>query len=58
MLLQQLGLSATRFQPDAYALVGMGAVLAAVVHAPLASMLILFDVTQRLPDVMLPAMLA
>jgi CIC family chloride channel protein len=40
-----------------YALVGMGAVLAAVVHAPLASILILFEVTQE-RGVVLPAMLA
>lgn len=42
-----------------YALVGMGAVLAAVVHAPLASILILFEVSggsQR--NIILPAMLA
>jgi CIC family chloride channel protein len=37
--------------------VGMGAVLGAVVHAPLAGILILFDVT-RDDKVMLPAMLA
>jgi CIC family chloride channel protein len=40
-----------------YALIGMGAVLAAVVHAPLAAILILFDVSQT-PATMLPAMLA
>ncbi len=40
-----------------YALVGMGAVLAAVVHAPLAAILILFEVTQQ-RGVVLPAMLA
>lgn len=44
-------------QPEIYALVGMGAVLGAVVHAPLAGILILFDVT-RDDKVMLPAMLA
>lgn len=44
-------------QPEVYALVGMGAVLGAVVHAPLAAILILFDVT-RDDKVMLPAMLA
>jgi CIC family chloride channel protein len=43
-------------QPEMYALVGMGAVLGAVVHAPLAGILILFDVT-RDDKVMLPAML-
>jgi CIC family chloride channel protein len=40
-----------------YALIGMGAVLAAVVHAPLAAILILFDVSQT-PATILPAMLA
>ena len=40
-----------------YALIGMGAVLAAIVHAPLAAILILFDVSQA-PGTVLPAMLA
>jgi CIC family chloride channel protein len=44
-------------QPEAYALVGMGAVLAAIVHAPLASILILLEVTRN-SALMLPAMLA
>jgi CIC family chloride channel protein len=44
-------------QPEMYALVGMAAVLGAVVHAPLAGILILYDVT-RDDRVMLPAMLA
>jgi CIC family chloride channel protein len=44
-------------QPEMYALVGMGAVLAAVVHAPMASILICFELTQDY-KVMLPAMLA
>jgi CIC family chloride channel protein len=44
-------------QPELYALVGMGAVLAAVVHAPLASILICFEVTEDY-KVMVPAMLA
>jgi len=43
--------------PEMYALVGMGAVLAAVVHAPLASILIVFEVTEDY-KVMVPAMLA
>src|SRR5262249_43524253 len=43
--------------PEMYALVGMGAVLAAVVHAPLASILICFEVTEDY-KVMVPAMLA
>lgn len=44
-------------EPSVYAMVGMGAVLAAVVHAPLASVLILLEVTgdQKL---ILPGMLA
>jgi CIC family chloride channel protein len=44
-------------QPEFYALVGMGAVLAAVVHAPMASILIVFELTKDY-NVMLPAMLA
>lgn len=44
-------------RPEMYALVGMGAVLAAVVHAPLASILIVFEVTEDY-KVMVPAMLA
>jgi CIC family chloride channel protein len=43
--------------PEVYALVGMGAVLAAVVHAPLASILILFELTGDY-RVVVPAMLA
>jgi CIC family chloride channel protein len=42
--------------PEVYALVGMGAVLAAVVHAPLASILILLELTQDY-RLTLPAML-
>jgi CIC family chloride channel protein len=47
----------TGLQPELYALVAMGAVLAAVVHAPMASILICFELTQDY-KVMLPAMLA
>ena len=47
----------TAVQPELYALVAMGAVLAAVVHAPMASILIVFELTQDY-KVMLPAMLA
>jgi CIC family chloride channel protein len=43
--------------PEVYALVGMGAALAAVIHAPLASILICFEVTEDY-RVMVPAMLA
>lgn len=49
-------LDPTVIQPEAYALVGMGAVLAAVVHAPLAAILILLETT-RSSSLMLPAML-
>jgi CIC family chloride channel protein len=54
--LHRLGFGAD-VQPQIYALIGMGAVLAAVVHAPLASILIVLDLT-RDPRIMLPAMLA
>lgn len=54
LLFQQFGASA---QPAQFALVGMGAVLAAVVHAPLASILILLELTQDY-KIILPAMLA
>jgi CIC family chloride channel protein len=53
--LDRMGIGAT-VQPHVYALIGMGAVLAAVVHAPLASILIVLDLT-RDPRLMLPAML-
>ncbi len=43
--------------PEVYALVGMGAALAAVVHAPLASILILVELTADY-SLVLPAMLA
>jgi CIC family chloride channel protein len=55
MVLQKTHL--TDLQPHAYALVGMGAVLAAVIHAPLAATLILFEVTRDYAITM-PAMLA
>ncbi|MGB7157854.1 MAG: chloride channel protein [Tepidisphaeraceae bacterium] len=54
--IERLGIGAS-VQPEVYALIGMGAVLAAVVHAPLASILIVLDLT-RDPRIMLPAMLA
>jgi CIC family chloride channel protein len=56
MVLQRAGLSST-LPPNSYALIGMGAVLAAVVHAPLAAVLILMDVTRDY-QVIVPAMLA
>ena len=56
LLMQEAGYAAGVDVPF-YALIGMGAVLAAVVHAPLAAILILFDVSQT-PAVILPAMLA
>lgn len=55
LLLQRAGWQ--HVQPEVYALVGMGAVLAAVVHAPLASILIVFELT-RDDKIILPAMLA
>jgi len=50
-------LASPTVQPAVYALVGMGAVLSAVVHAPLASILILLEVTGDY-RIVLPAMLA
>ncbi|HEX8323155.1 MAG TPA: chloride channel protein [Tepidisphaeraceae bacterium] len=44
-------------QAPALAIIGMGACLAAVVHAPLASILMLFELTLS-PGVIVPAMLA
>ena len=46
-----------RVYPEAYAIVGMGAVLSAIVHAPLASILIVLELTYN-PNLVLPAMLA
>ena len=46
-----------QFPDGYYAIIGMGAVLAAVVHAPLSSILILFEVTDQ-RNIILPAMLA
>jgi chloride channel protein, CIC family len=56
LLLRQTGIF-EGIRPEVYALVGMGAALAAVVHAPLASILILLDVTQDF-NLALPVMLA
>jgi CIC family chloride channel protein len=50
-----MGLS--QLDPHAYALVGLGAVLAAATHAPMAAILILFEVTRDY-QITLPAMLA
>ena len=47
----------TRVYPEAYAIVGMGAVLSAIVHAPLASILIVLELTVN-PALVLPTMLA
>ena len=44
-------------EPGAYALVGMGAVVAGTTHAPMASMLILFEMTDDY-QIILPLMLA
>ena len=46
-----------RVYPEAYAIVGMGAVLSAIVHAPLASILIVLELTNN-SALVLPAMLA
>jgi CIC family chloride channel protein len=54
--LQSVGLSKS-LSPHAYALVGVGSVLGAVVHAPLASILILSEVTRDY-QIVLPAMLS
>lgn len=43
--------------PGAYALVGMGAVVAATSHAPISAILILFELTQRV-DIIPPLMVA
>lgn len=53
-LLPMAGLSSA--QSSMFAIVGMGACLAAVVHAPLASILMLFELTLS-PGVIVPAML-
>jgi CIC family chloride channel protein len=56
IVIRQIGWFAD-LQPNVYALVGMGAVLAAVVHAPLAAILILMDLTGNY-QLALPVMLA
>lgn len=56
VLLQKLHLF-TGVYPAVYALIGMGAVLGAVVHAPLAAILILLELTSDY-HIILPAMLA
>jgi CIC family chloride channel protein len=58
MLMRVIGLfDVSMIHPEAYALVGMAAVLAAIVHAPLASIVILLELTGN-PATVLPAMLA
>ncbi|MCA9311088.1 MAG: chloride channel protein, partial [Phycisphaerales bacterium] len=56
-VLEAAGLLPESATPAAYALVGMAAVVAATTHAPLTSILILFELT-RDPFVLLPIMLA
>jgi CIC family chloride channel protein len=56
LMLRQTGWFA-EVHPEVYALIGMGAGLAAVVHAPLTSILILLELTQDY-RVTVPAMLA
>ena len=46
-----------RVYPEAYAIVGMGAVLSAIIHAPLASILIVLELSHK-PALVLPTMLA
>ncbi len=55
--LEMLGLLPEQSTPAAYALVGMGAVVAGSTHAPLTAILILFELTQNI-RVVLPIMLA
>jgi CIC family chloride channel protein len=55
LLVRRLGWNAG-LPPGFFALIGMGAVLAAVVHAPLAAILILMEVTRQ-EALVLPAML-
>lgn len=43
--------------PETYALVGMGAMLAAVIHAPITSIFILFEITQSY-HIVLPVMIS
>lgn len=50
-------LPAATASPGAYALVGMGAVVAATSHAPISAILILFELTQRI-DIIPPLMIA
>jgi len=52
-----LWLPGAGIEPEAFALVGMGAALAGAVHAPLTSILLLFEMTQDY-RIMPPAMLA
>lgn len=56
MVFQQLHIFSEVY-PAVYALIGMGAVLGAVVHAPLAAILILMELTRDY-HIVLPAMLA
>jgi len=56
LLLKQIGLFPS-LDPAFYALVGMGAVLAAVVHAPMAAIVILVEISRDY-QLALPAMLA
>jgi CIC family chloride channel protein len=55
--LKQLGMIGPGGSPAAYALVGMGAVVAGTTHAPLTAILILYELTRN-PFVLLPIMLA
>lgn len=55
--MQRIGMLGPGGSPAAYALVGMGAVVAGTTHAPLTAILILYELTRN-PFVLLPIMLA
>ncbi|MCW5754671.1 MAG: chloride channel protein [Phycisphaeraceae bacterium] len=55
--LERLGLMPVGSSPAAYALIGMGAVVAGTTFAPLTAILLLFELTRE-PRVLLPIMLA
>ena len=57
LALEHTGLTPTGSSPASYALVGMAAVVAAMMHAPLTSILMLYELTRN-EYVLLPIMLA
>ncbi|MBO0720891.1 MAG: chloride channel protein [Blastocatellia bacterium] len=56
-LLTQFALGGRHIQPEAFALVGMGAVFAGVVRAPVTSIIIIFEMTNNY-SIILPLMIA